>query len=92
MGVASRIVHAVLAAQLADLPGIERIEVVDTLDVDAQHGPQRDRVAERVEERQDAEQHVVADRAARPAAPPPRSSRRCRGSASPPWARPWSPR
>ena len=46
---------AVLRDQLADLLGVERIEVIDAADVQRQHGPQGDGVAERMKERQDAD-------------------------------------
>ena len=57
---ASRIVASALLGELADLLGVQRGEVVGAADVEPSSGPQRDRVAERVEERHDAEHHVVA--------------------------------
>ena len=46
-------------AELADRPGIERVEVIDHLLAQADGRPDRDREAERVEERQDPQQHLV---------------------------------
>ena len=47
------------AAELADFAGFQGTVVVDALGRERQHRPHRGRVAERVEDRQDAEQHVV---------------------------------
>ena len=69
------------AAKLADLPRVQRVEVVDPFDIECHNRPQRDRVAERVEERQDAHHDVrrvkidyLANRLAR-------CEQRCRRSA-----------
>ena len=51
--------HLVLLAELADRPGVERIEVINHLLVQAHGRPDRDREAERVEERQDPQQDLV---------------------------------
>ena len=49
----------VLLAQLADLAGLQRIGIEDRRGADLQRHPQRDRVAETVEERQDAQQPIA---------------------------------
>ena len=47
-----------LLAQLAHLPRLQRIEVVDALHFQAQHRPHRDRVAKRMKEGENPQQHV----------------------------------
>ena len=47
-----------LLAELADRPGVERVEVVDHLLAQGERRPDRDGEAERVEERQDAQQDL----------------------------------
>ena len=51
--------HLVLVAELADRPGIERVEVINNLLVQADGRPDRDREAERVEKRQDAQEDLL---------------------------------
>ena len=48
-----------LVAELADGPRVERIEMIDDLLAQAERRPDRDREAESMEERQNAEQHVI---------------------------------
>jgi hypothetical protein len=47
------------AAELADFAGFQRIEMVNALRRQRQHGPQCGGITEGVEQRQDAQQHVV---------------------------------
>ena len=65
------------AGELADLLGVERRIVVGDADFQQQRAPQRDHVAERMEERHDAEDDVVDARDGRPARPPGRWCRCC---------------
>ena len=48
-----------IAAQFSDLSGVKRAEVIDAFRPQRQDGPKRDRKAERMKERQDADEHVV---------------------------------
>ena len=58
-GVPIRERDLVLLAELADRPGVERVEVVDDLLAQAQDRPDRHGEPERVEERQDAQHDLV---------------------------------
>ena len=59
VGVLIRIVAVVLLGQLADGLGVHRVGVIDDAEAGDQREPQRAGEAERVEERQHADQHVL---------------------------------
>ena len=58
VGVAKKMVQAILLAQFADLARLQRVRMIGGRSPDLERQPQRDRVTERVEERQDAEEAV----------------------------------
>ena len=62
VGVVRKIVQRYLPAQLTDFHGLARIRVEKNGGTDLQRHPQGDRVAEAVEERQDAEQPIARPR------------------------------
>ena len=55
--------HAVLAAEFSHLAGFQRRIMIHALRIEREHRPKRDRVAEGMEERQNAQQHVVLGQA-----------------------------
>ena len=74
-------------ADLADRPGIERVEVVNYFLVQANRRPDRDREAERVEKRQNAQEHFLGLQMDRPPRPDERWRGHCGVTEPPPWDR-----